>query len=211
MAIITKECCTCKEVKPISEYGLDKQKKDGYRPQCKACKRASANANRPDWKPRTPEQNRRYAATRSAIQHAPVETQVCRVCQIEKPAADFHRHAVAKNGLRHKCKSCVAKQIRAYKDANPTYAARNGRNYYSRKRGVNMRHLDPEWFDLVHQEAEDVRLRRQGLTGTAWHLDHVEALAVGGLHIPENWQVIPATSNIQKGVKQVGRYFGGVN
>lgn len=37
---LVKTCSKCKEVKPITEFTKDKQRSDGLRPSCKACKRA---------------------------------------------------------------------------------------------------------------------------------------------------------------------------
>jgi len=34
-----KTCCTCKELKSISEFGKDKNSKDGYRKRCSSCRK----------------------------------------------------------------------------------------------------------------------------------------------------------------------------
>ena len=35
--IITKRCCTCKEIKPLSEFHKSRRTKDGHRCYCKIC------------------------------------------------------------------------------------------------------------------------------------------------------------------------------
>ena len=36
-----KECSKCKEVKPYTEYTVDREKKDGYRTMCRPCSKSS--------------------------------------------------------------------------------------------------------------------------------------------------------------------------
>jgi len=38
--IITKKCCTCKQVKPVSEFYKKPDRKDGFRTSCKNCEKA---------------------------------------------------------------------------------------------------------------------------------------------------------------------------
>lgn len=50
----TKKCSKCGEVKPPSEFGLDRSKKHGLANQCKRCKGATSNA----WREKNRERNR---------------------------------------------------------------------------------------------------------------------------------------------------------
>lgn len=36
-----KECCDCKQVKALDEFGTNRSRRDGYRPLCKSCKKLS--------------------------------------------------------------------------------------------------------------------------------------------------------------------------
>jgi hypothetical protein len=42
----TKRCCTCHELRPLSEYNLRKTAKDGLQARCRSCSRAWYAANR---------------------------------------------------------------------------------------------------------------------------------------------------------------------
>lgn len=44
--IPNKKCCQCKTVKPVSEFHRNGSKKDGYRENCKLCRRVLYDANR---------------------------------------------------------------------------------------------------------------------------------------------------------------------
>ncbi len=38
--IVTKHCCACKQIKPVSEFSKSYSKKDGFQTACKVCKEA---------------------------------------------------------------------------------------------------------------------------------------------------------------------------
>jgi len=42
---------------------------------------------------------------------------------------------------------------------------------------------------------------RQAPSGEEYHVDHIIPLAKGGLHHPDNLQVLPADLNLKKGAK----------
>ena len=74
------------------------------------------------------------------------------------------------------------------------------------KRRAQIRHTsklgDIEFTQLVVEEAHDLRLLRNSLTGIEWHVDHIIPLRgklVCGLHIWNNFAVIPKVNNLRKG------------
>lgn len=62
-----RECTICKETKLITEFIADKHKQDGYRNQCKACRRARQKETYED---RKDGQNKRLRTFRSTIKGA---------------------------------------------------------------------------------------------------------------------------------------------
>jgi 5-methylcytosine-specific restriction endonuclease McrA len=50
------------------------------------------------------------------------ETQVCRVCSLEKPLSEFPRNAARKNGRDRRCKECNNAYVRAWRAADPEHA-----------------------------------------------------------------------------------------
>jgi 5-methylcytosine-specific restriction endonuclease McrA len=54
---------------------------------------------------------------------------------------------------------------------------------------------------FTHEEAHDLRIRRNAATGINWHVDHIIPIrgeTVSGLHIWSNLQVIPEIENLRK-------------
>lgn len=45
MQVVTKSCSTCKETKPLTDFGFAKQSKDGHNYQCKKCRIISVAAS----------------------------------------------------------------------------------------------------------------------------------------------------------------------
>jgi len=63
---------------------------------------------------------------------------------------------------------------------------------------------DKELTDFIYMEAHDLRKRRNLGTGFDWHVDHVIPLKgkdVCGLHVWNNFAVIPKVDNLRKGNK----------
>ena len=63
---------------------------------------------------------------------------------------------------------------------------------------------DKELTDLVYMEAHKLRVLRNNCTGFEWHVDHVVPLKgkeVCGLHVWNNFAVIPKVENLRKGNK----------
>lgn len=61
---------------------------------------------------------------------------------------------------------------------------------------------DKKLTDFVYKEAHELRKLRNKLTGFEWHVDHIIPLkgeAVCGLHVYNNFAVIPKVDNLRKG------------
>jgi 5-methylcytosine-specific restriction endonuclease McrA len=57
---------------------------------------------------------------------------------------------------------------------------------------------------FAYSEAHSLRILRDKLTGIKWHVDHIIPLKgklVSGLHVWNNFAVIPKVENLRKGAK----------
>ena len=104
----------------------------------------------------------------------------------------------------------TAKRLRNWRHNNPEKLAaqverQNERGVTTRKaakRRARVRnqipdHFDPEKVAMIYEEAQ--RLTRE--TGIQHEVDHVKAIAHGGLHSHENLQVLTQEANRKKGAK----------
>lgn len=111
---------------------------------------------------------------------------------------------------RPKCDEAIQKWKEANKEKASTYhrnwAKRNPDtvNKCSASRRARIRDLTPELskeesakIEYLYWLAKDL----MAVTGEAYHVDHVQPLAKGGLHHPDNLQVLPADINLKKGAK----------
>jgi hypothetical protein len=96
-----KQCTTCKETKPISEYYPNIRAVDGVQARCKRC---SLDANRSH----TQAANARRAAIVAERRAAMLQAQEkrCRRCQQMKPFSEFWRNKKGIAGLDSRCKAC---------------------------------------------------------------------------------------------------------
>lgn len=129
----------------------------------------------------------------------------------------------------------VIERKRRYYAANRINSAEYSRDYYQRnrpklieyskgwrssntektraqtaKRRAARRERIPPWFgeldQFVLEEAYDLAIQRQELTGIEWHVDHMvplQAKKACGLHCAGNIQVIPAVMNLSKSNKML--------
>jgi hypothetical protein len=72
------------------------------------------------------------------------------------------------------------------------------------------RALEKEMTDFdkfVYKEAFKLRLFREELFGTKWHIDHTIPISIGGTNAYNNIEVVPAKWNLDKSNKHSERYF----
>lgn len=147
-----------------------------------------------------------------------VEGRVCNVCTEWKPIEKFGRHRDCAGGRRLQCTTCEGR--RAYRN-DPDASIRSVRNWQKNhpeharalKRAGNRKRHDRKVegpgvsVDQVRDilEAHDFRCAYCG--GEYETLDHVVALARGGLHAPEN--IVPACKrcNFKKKTKSRSEFL----
>jgi len=64
-----------------------------------------------------------------------------------------------------------------------------------------------EFSKFVLREAVRLRKLRESVTGTKWHVDHIQPVSKGGIGTFDNIQVVPALWNRQKSNKHSERFF----
>jgi 5-methylcytosine-specific restriction endonuclease McrA len=65
-----------------------------------------------------------------------VSEQMCRVCLIIKPAADFSGSKANKSGLAYQCKPCTGQRSAAWRQSNADYVKASKREYGQRNRAI---------------------------------------------------------------------------
>ena len=101
-----------------------------------------------------------------------------------------------------KNKDEIGKKSREYQRNNP-----DKRNAIRARRKSRKLKLT---VSLTKQEQEDIKILykwAQILPGS-WNVDHIMPLKLGGLHHPDNLQLIPFKQNMQKGFKDPKEFYG---
>lgn len=91
--IETKVCTKCGVEKPLTEFGKNKNSKDGMQNWCKKCKREykyNKNSRKMRLKPKD-------------------GFKICCICKEEKPTSEFNKNKYHTDGLRSNCKECEKK------------------------------------------------------------------------------------------------------
>jgi hypothetical protein len=130
-----KTCSVCHQDKPISDFYVMRQAKDGYRPNCKSC-----------FKTVKPRALARIREVPKPDDESSLKT--CSKCRETKPRTAYFRHNGTWDGLRPDCKACLLKhqkvhyaqnrekileKTRAYELRNVERARRNHREAHQRR------------------------------------------------------------------------------
>ena len=144
----------------------------------------------------------------------------CHQCNLEKPIHKNHNIHVL--GWKARNKEKIAEANKVYEARPEVRAARKERNTrlratpevraarakYQKSRETTKRSAefkwDPEWHELVMEEAYHLAQIRRIATGVVHHVDHIIPLqgkTVCGLHVWNNVRVIPGLENLSKSNK----------
>lgn len=220
-----KTCCTCRETKPLAEFGKDRQTPDGLQRRCKPCKNAQHVAYRAANKERLAEYGRQWSKANRDKRNS-----------YTRKWRDGNRGAYLEGKARYREEN--ADLIRAWRAAN-----REQRNEYMRawraanperaleisRRSLKVRYeRNPHAFIEAEHRRRALILERTvgtvdlealwaeqegrcGLCGDPidrslrWphpmskSLDHIVPLAKGGTHEQSNLQWTHLVENLQKG------------
>lgn len=192
-----KKCTKCGETKPAAEFYKQAGTRDKLDPWCKACHieyRAKWNSAN-NTKLRS--HNAAYRAANSAERKAynaayrSANSEKIRVANAAYRAANVSR----------KCESDAK-----YRAANPEKRRINDQNRNARKResGGKLSHgLAAKLFKLQRGKCPCCGKP----LGNDFHLDHRMPIALGGMNIDDNIQLLHSKCNLQKGIKHPAEFM----
>ena len=187
-----KLCASCKAKKSLSEFYKRKDSPDGYRNDCKDCRKASSLKNHYE--------NQEQRKARFKTDHAK------RV--LENPnfyVETYARYresslATAKQYYQDNIEERKAKQ-RLWSKTNRGTANALSKRYKLKKVNATPKWLTPEQIYNM-QCTYKVAAQLSETSSQKWHVDHIVPIRgkdVCGLHVPWNLQLLPAKMNMQKG------------
>lgn len=201
-----KECKLCKTSLPLSDYHKDSDKPDGYRYECKTCRKSISASYYETNKERKKAYGRKYYSENSE--------KVIRSVKIRK---NKHPSKIVKSNknwyLNNKDK--VLKVRKKYYDHNTDKVKGQHRKWsqankyklrsYGMKRNALKIKATPKWLTKEHYEQIKTFYKKAMemtiSTGIPHEVDHIvplRGLSVRGLHVPWNLQVLTKSENSSK-------------
>lgn len=131
----------------------------------------------------------------------------CRECKNKQTSSyyytDKQKHREVSDNWAGNNPEKIREIKRNWKQRNPLFVKTDNAKRSAIKRSASVM-WDIELTDFVFEEAHHLRGLRDTFTGFKWHVDHVIPLrgkAVCGLHVWNNFAVIPAILNMRKNNK----------
>jgi hypothetical protein len=192
-----KSCVTCGESKELEFFYRRKDSPDGYRNDCKLCRKAKSHSNYFSNLVNKREWHR---------EHHRKKLELNPNWYVEHYAANKERMSVY-NAMyyREHNREKRLDQAKQWAQDNPGMANANKKAYKAAKIKAC-----PQWVrddaDLMWMisQAYELAAQRSKTLGYSWHVDHIVPLRgerVSGLHVPWNLQVIPGIVNMSKSNK----------
>ena len=171
-----KRCSVCKEFKPISEFGIDRKRKDGLNCWCNTC--------------RAIKRHERYLLCTDEIKKANAEYYF----------ANQDKKKAYRDKWNSENKDRIRESRRKWDSANPEKRRLITQNYQSRKRQNGGSITYAEWIECL--EEADYKCLRCGTTENLT-MDHVIPVLLGGRTEKANIQVLCGSCNTSKRAKTI--------
>jgi hypothetical protein len=187
-----KVCVVCNNSKPLSEFYKRVDSPDGYRNDCKECRKATSLKNHYENHEQRKARFREAHVKRVAINPNFYIERYARYREVDLARSkEFYKENI--------------EQRRAYQrhwsKTNRGIANALGRKYKLKKANATPLWLTPEQLYNM-QCTYKVATQLSETSSQKWHVDHIVPIRgkdVCGLHVPWNLQVLPAKMNMQKG------------
>lgn len=189
-----KVCVVCEATKSLSEFYKRKDSPDGYRNDCKECRKGTSSKNHYANHERNKEQKRLAHAEKVA----------------ENPNFYVEQYAKTKDKSLAYSKASYEKfaEDRKAKQRLWSKTNRGTANALAKKYKLKKANATPKWLtesQLLHIKCKYQLAAMLNIHGVEkWHVDHIVPIRgqdVCGLHVPWNLRVIPAKENMTKGNK----------
>ncbi len=187
-----KTCTRCGREQELSEFLLDKARKDGLNPWCRTCNREACR-----------EYYRKNREVRLARQKAYYERNRETILDKDRADREANPEKERERGRAYyqQNREAVKAHVQAWDDANPEKV----REHFARRR-ARQRDATIGVVDLVALFERDkgiCYLCRKAVDPGSWHADHVVPLSRGGDHSMANLRVTHPHCNSRKGSRLV--------
>jgi len=180
--LMYKTCKKCGVDKPHAEFSKDKYKKDGLRNSCKPC----SNEQIKKWREKNPEYHKKYQEENREYYR---EYNKKWNKENKEHRLEYHKKWNKENKER---KSGYNKKW--YRDNLHLIKARDQKRRARKKAALpHLSENEKLALKLLAEEAV--------LLGPNWHLDHIVPISKGGLHHPDNLQIVKSSYNLSKSNK----------
>lgn len=217
---LVKRCTRCKEEKVIADFHFMASSKDGHAWNCKAC----ASKTSATWR----EDNKDYLKISKAAYHAANREQIAvkhaawvaaNIDHVKKVGAAYraaNRETAKANSVAWRAANTARSRstVAAWRAANPGKARAivaawlkenpNAKREHSQNREARKRNggkLSKGITEKLFQMQRGKCACCGKPLGDGYHLDHRMPLALGGLNVDANMQLLSAKCNLQKGAK----------
>jgi len=194
-------CSKCKNKKDLSDFNKDKNRKDGYRSQCKTCIKDYYRVN----KERHAANMAEYYRLNKDQYIEYYETNKEQILDQKRKYRDANKEKFALRDLKYRKNNKDQIAVREAKYRRDNKDKMNAKNAKNR---ANKFQATPAWLTkLEHEQITEFYTCAQMFklyTGQDYHVDHIVPLQgknVCGLHVPWNLRVIPAKENQSKSNK----------